>query len=78
MISQEYSEQEIRTQLVQELNKLNEEKLIILRQFISRLIADDLIESVTTDWETGRVNHEAIQRSIEEHRAQHPYRKGDQ
>ncbi len=69
----ELTETDLKSQLVKELDKLNREQLMLTHQFVSRIIAESLINAVTNDWEAGRVNRAAIQKVIDDHRAKHPY-----
>ncbi len=69
----ELTETELKSQLAQNLDKLNREQLLVTHQFISRIIAEELVNAVTQDWEEGKVNRAAIQRAIEAHRAAKPY-----
>jgi len=69
----ELMETDLKSQLVKELDKLSREQLLLTHQFVSRIIAESLINAVTHDWETGRVNRAAIQKVIDGHRAKHPY-----
>ncbi|MGH7456972.1 MAG: hypothetical protein ACRENG_36815 [bacterium] len=69
----ELTEQDLKTQLVQELDKFDREQLLMIHQFVSRLIAESLIKDVTKDWETGTIGRAAIQKAIRDHRAKQPY-----
>lgn len=69
----ELTETELKSQLAQKLDKLTREQLLVTHQFISRIIAEELIEAVTQDWEQGKVSRAAIQKAIEAHRASKPY-----
>ena len=69
----ELTETDLKSQLVNKLGKLNREQLLLTHQFVSRMIAESLINSVTNDWEVGSVNRAAIQEAIAAHRAKHPY-----
>lgn len=71
----ELTETDLKSQLVKELDKLNREQLLLTHQFVSRIIAENLIDAVTNDWETGRISRSAIQKAIDAHRAKHPYRE---
>lgn len=73
MLMSELTEKELKSQLIRELDKLNREQLLVAHQYISRIIAEELIGAVTHDWETGKVDRTAIQKAIEEHRAKNPY-----
>lgn len=63
------TETELKSNLQQKLNSLNREQLLLTHQFVARTIAEDLIEAVTQDWESGKVNRAAIQKAIEAYRA---------
>ena len=78
MLSSKLSEQDLKSQLIEEINKLGRDQLVILHQFISRLAAEDLIDSISKDWESGRINRESIQKAIEEHRKLHPYQEREE
>lgn len=67
------TEPELKSHLQQKLDALNREQLLLTHQFVARIIAEDLIESVTQDWESGKVNRAAIQKAIEAHRVSKPY-----
>jgi hypothetical protein len=69
----ELTETDLKSQLVKELDKLNREQLLLTHQFVSRIIAESLVDAVTDDWEAGKINRAAIQKAIDEHRATHPY-----
>ena len=69
----ELTEQDLKSQLVQELDKFDREQLLMIHQFVSRLIAESLISDLTSAWEVGTVNRTAIQKAIRDHRAKHPY-----
>ncbi len=58
------TEEELRTQLTQGLDKLNREQLLMTYQFISCLIAEELVNNVTQNWASGKVNRETIQRAV--------------
>lgn len=73
MLTAELTEKELKSQLIKELDKLDRKKLLTAHQFISRLIAEELIDAVTHDWETGKVNQAAINKAIDEHRANNAY-----
>lgn len=75
MLATKITKQELKTQLVEKLDKFDEEKLLLIHQFISTLIADELTDSVTQDWDSEKVNRNAVQKSINEHRKNHPYRE---
>jgi len=78
MLSSKLSEEDLKSQLIEEINKLGRDQLVVLHQFISRLVAEDLINSVSKDWENGQVNRESIQKAIEEHRKLHPYQEREE
>ena len=78
MLTSELTEKELRSQLFKELDKLSKEQLLIAHQFLSRLIAEELIDAVTQDWDHGKINRLAIQQAIAEHRARSPYMAADQ
>lgn len=63
MLTAELTEKELKSQLIKELDKLDRERLLILLQFTSRLMAEELIDAVTHDWESGKVNRAAIKKS---------------
>ncbi|MDZ7292843.1 MAG: hypothetical protein ONB44_07235 [candidate division KSB1 bacterium] len=69
----EMTEKDLRLRLAKELDKLDREQLLITHQFVSRIIAEALINAVTQDWEIGKVNRAAIQKAIDEYRARNPY-----
>jgi hypothetical protein len=69
----ELTEKDLKSQLANEMDKLNREQLLLIHQFVSRIIAENLIAAVTDDWETGTINRAAIQKAIREHRSKHPY-----
>jgi hypothetical protein len=73
MLTAELTEKELKSQLIKELDKLDRERLLIVLQFTSRLIAEELIDSVTHDWEMGKINRAAIKKAVDEHRARNPY-----
>jgi len=73
MLTPAITKQELKTQLVKNLDKFDEEKLLLIHQFVSTLIAEELIDSVTEDWESAKVNREAVQKAIQEHRKTYPY-----
>ena len=75
MLATKITKQELKTQLVERLDKFDEEKLLLIHQFISTLIAGELIDSVTQDWDSKKVNRSAVQKAITEHRKNHPYRE---
>lgn len=64
---------DLKSRLIQELDKLDREQLLLTHQFVSRIIAESLMNAVTDDWETGQVNRVQIQQAINVHRAKHPY-----
>lgn len=69
----ELTEKDLKSQLVSELDRLNKEQLLLIHQFVSRIIAENLIDAVTNDWDAGTVNRVAIQKALHEHRLKHPY-----
>lgn len=71
------TETELKSNLQQKLNSLNREQLLLAHQFVARIIAEDLIESVTQDWESGKVNGAAIQRAIAARRTAQRLRQKD-
>jgi len=73
MLAPELTEKDLKSQLVKELDRLNREQLLIAHQFVSRLFAEELINNVTQDWETGKVNRAAIQKALDQYRARHSY-----
>lgn len=73
MLIAELTEIELKSQLAKELDKLNKAQLLAAHQFIARIIAEELSDAVTQDWERGIVNRAAIQKAIDEYRAKHPY-----
>lgn len=68
MLIAEWSETELKSQLVKELDKLNREQLLFAHQVISSIIAEDLIDAVTRDWENGKTNRASIQQAVSEYR----------
>ncbi len=75
MLSTRLSDKELKSHLVKEIHKLDREKLLILYQTISRLVAEELIDAVSKDWETGKVNRQRIQEAIDEFRSDQPFGK---
>lgn len=73
MLTSELTEKELKSQLIKELDKLDRERLLIVLQFTSRLIAEELVNAVTHDWELGKVNRAAIKKALDEHRTKNPY-----
>ncbi len=69
----ELTEKDLKSRLMNELDRLNREQLLLIHQFVSRIIAENLINAVTGDWEAGTINRATIQKAIHEHRAKHPY-----
>jgi hypothetical protein len=69
----ELTEKDLKSQLVNKLDKLNREQLLLIHQLLSRIIAENLVDSVTNDWETGAINRAAIQKAVREHRSKRPY-----
>jgi len=78
MLSSKLTEEDLKSQLIEEINKLGRNQLVMLHQFIARLVAEDLIDAVSKDWESGQVNRESIQKAIEEHRKLHPYQEREE
>jgi len=78
MLSSKLSEEDLKSQLIEEINKLGRDQLVMLHQFIAHLVAEDLIDAVSKDWESGQVNRESIQKAIEEHRKLHPYKEREE
>ncbi len=74
MMIAELTEQELKSNLIKQLDSLTKKQLVVAHQLISQLLLDEVIADVTHDWETGKVNHEMIQQAIKQHRARHPYR----
>ena len=68
MLIAEWSETELKSQLVKELDKLNREQLLLAHQVISSIIAEDLVDAVTRDWENGKTSRAAIQKAVSEYR----------
>jgi cell division FtsZ-interacting protein ZapD len=68
MLISEWSETELKSQLIKELDKMNREQLLLAHQVISGLIAEELIDAVTHDWENGKTNRAAIQKAVSEYR----------
>ncbi len=77
MLSSKISEKTLRKNLIEEINKLDQEKLVMLHQFLAQLVGEELISEVTKDWEIGNVTQESIQAAIEEHRKLHPYSQSE-
>lgn len=77
MLTTELTEKELKSQLIQELDKLNKEQLLLTHQFLSRIIAEELIDAVTQHWESGKINRLAIQKAIDEYRARNPYKTAE-
>lgn len=75
MLMSNVDEKILRKQLIDEIKKLDHEKLMIVHQFLAQLIGDELVDEITKDWESGKVNRKMIKKAIDEHRKLHPYSK---
>jgi hypothetical protein len=73
MLTTILNKKELKTQLVEKIEKFDYEKLLLIHQFISTLIGNELINSVSNDWQSEHVNKESIKKAIQEHRRIHPY-----
>ena len=73
MLAAKLNKKELKSQLVEKLEKFDKEKLLLIHQYVSSLIGDELINSVSNDWKSNEVNSESIKKAILEHRRTHPY-----
>ncbi len=73
MLTSELTETKLKSQLVGELDKLNKEQLLAIHQMISRMIAEDLVDAVTEDWKSEKVDRSAVQKAIDAYRLLKPY-----
>jgi hypothetical protein len=67
MSTSNVSKQDMKQQIIKNLDNFDEEKLISIHQFIARLVGNDLINSLSQDWENGSVNENAVRDAIEDY-----------
>ena len=73
MLTQEITKQKLKTQLIEKLGVFDEHRLLMIHQFVSKLIADELVDSVSKDWESNIVDRQAIHDVINEYRNNYTY-----
>ncbi len=68
------TEQELKSNLIKQLDNMNKGQLVAMHQAAAKLLADELMESFSKEWTEGKITREKIQAAIEEHRRRHPYK----
>ena len=74
MLTTNLTEEELKSQLVSEIEKLDKGKLLQVYQFIAQSFGKELIDMVAEFERNQKVNPKSIDFIIKEHRKRHPYR----
>ena len=74
MLTTNLTEEELKSQLVAEIEKLDKGKLLQVYQFIAQSFGKELIDMVAEFERNQEVNPKSIDFIIKEHRKRYPYR----